>query len=104
MRYLRQQMKASGFFWKNPSGLLCTYLQPVSPILSLSTDFLDRNFDIKLDKARSSNTEEGILLSFVASRSKAVVGLVIVVVVANCEDLWNCSDPNNVLPCYSKGW
>ncbi|KAJ7261623.1 hypothetical protein C8J57DRAFT_1514139 [Mycena rebaudengoi] len=41
------------------------------------------NFDIKLDKARSSNTEEGILLSFVASRSKAVVGLVIVVVVAN---------------------
>ncbi|KAJ6578123.1 hypothetical protein B0H19DRAFT_1122446 [Mycena capillaripes] len=41
------------------------------------------NFDIKLDNANSSNNEEGILLSFVASRSKAVIAFVFLVIIAN---------------------
>ncbi|KAJ7148490.1 hypothetical protein C8R43DRAFT_1009152 [Mycena crocata] len=41
------------------------------------------NFDIILDKSTSTNTDEGMLLNFTVSRSKAVVSLVILIVVAN---------------------
>ncbi|KAJ7820676.1 hypothetical protein B0H13DRAFT_2377733 [Mycena leptocephala] len=41
------------------------------------------NFDVILDRAQSFNDDHGILLNFTISRSAAVVGLVITIVVAN---------------------
>ncbi|KAJ7111751.1 hypothetical protein C8R44DRAFT_932979 [Mycena epipterygia] len=41
------------------------------------------NFDVVLDTAESRNNDQGILLNFTISRSTAVIGLVITIVVAN---------------------
>ncbi|KAJ7823027.1 hypothetical protein B0H13DRAFT_2376291 [Mycena leptocephala] len=51
--------------------------------VELPIDAGDRNFDVVLDKASSSDDEQGILLTFTVSRSTAVIGLVLIMVVAN---------------------
>ncbi|KAJ7696628.1 hypothetical protein B0H16DRAFT_1727604 [Mycena metata] len=41
------------------------------------------NFDVIINKAHSTNNEEGLSLEFSITRSRAVIGLVIIIVVAN---------------------